>query len=292
MKALDYFNDNLCLWRCIAVFRGARVDRSTQAARELLKSFYKLDYSPNYFPKTSINELDKIERHFNQGKPLSDWFGIRVFEPKREGTGEVIWHLTRNPSGVLKDVLTIGIYEGHTFFIKDITKLTKTYVYIHCRARFTQPCNFERHSKTCAQGKTTIECPNERVEALQTAYEKALYPQNTASKESIRLLEQESKNRKNSHSSPVDGCDSKTRTVYQYHGFYWYSCPRCYNDRDRIIVHSGQTREQRYQETLGRTRALRMAGYSVVERWACQVRQVEATNCKRQTRSYPHAIIL
>lgn len=84
MKALDYFNDNVCLWRCIAVFRGARVDRSTQAARELLKRFYKLDYTPNDFPKTSIDELDKIERHFNQGKPLSDWFDIRVFKPKRE----------------------------------------------------------------------------------------------------------------------------------------------------------------------------------------------------------------
>ena len=39
MLALDTFKDNLCLWRCIAVHRGSRPDRSTTAARELAKSF-------------------------------------------------------------------------------------------------------------------------------------------------------------------------------------------------------------------------------------------------------------
>ena len=34
--------DNLCLWRCIAVHRGMRADRSTQAARELVKRYFKL----------------------------------------------------------------------------------------------------------------------------------------------------------------------------------------------------------------------------------------------------------
>jgi len=40
MLALDTYEDNLCLWRCIAVHRGARPDRSTTAARELAKSFF------------------------------------------------------------------------------------------------------------------------------------------------------------------------------------------------------------------------------------------------------------
>jgi len=37
--SLDTFNDNLCLWRCIAVHKGARVDRCTKKAREMAKSF-------------------------------------------------------------------------------------------------------------------------------------------------------------------------------------------------------------------------------------------------------------
>ena len=67
MVALDTYQDNLCLWRCIAVHRGARPDRSTTAARELAKGFFKLRAAPNDSPKTSLDELERVERHLNQG---------------------------------------------------------------------------------------------------------------------------------------------------------------------------------------------------------------------------------
>ena len=46
MIALDTYQDNLCLWRCIAVHRGSRPDRSTTAARELAKRFFNLIATP------------------------------------------------------------------------------------------------------------------------------------------------------------------------------------------------------------------------------------------------------
>ena len=67
MVALDDFQDNLCLWRCIAVHRGARVDRSTNEARSLAKSFFKLKTMPTELPRTSLDALEKVERHLNQG---------------------------------------------------------------------------------------------------------------------------------------------------------------------------------------------------------------------------------
>ena len=51
MVALDTYQDNLCQWRCIAVHRGARFDRSTTAARGLAKSFFKLKTVPTNCPK-------------------------------------------------------------------------------------------------------------------------------------------------------------------------------------------------------------------------------------------------
>ena len=66
MVALDTYQDNLCFWRCIAVHRGVRPDRSTTAARELAKSFFKLIVTPNDCRKTSLDELDQVERHLNQ----------------------------------------------------------------------------------------------------------------------------------------------------------------------------------------------------------------------------------
>ena len=36
MVSLVTFEDNLCLWHCIAVYQQARADRSTHSARELI----------------------------------------------------------------------------------------------------------------------------------------------------------------------------------------------------------------------------------------------------------------
>ena len=133
MVALDTYKDNLCLWHCIADHSGTRPDRSTQtAARELAKSSFKLDTAPNDLPKTSLDELDKVERYLNHRKVLAHWLGIRVFEPEREDGGEMIWHLRRNPSSFLQNILTFGIYEGQAFFIKNIEKRGKKYLCIHC----------------------------------------------------------------------------------------------------------------------------------------------------------------
>ncbi|KAL9959950.1 hypothetical protein ACROYT_G033329 [Oculina patagonica] len=306
MVALDTYQDNLCLWRCIAVHRGARIDRSTAAARGLAKSFFKLETVPTDCPKTSLDELDKVERHLNQGAAFSDWLGIRVYEPVRVKDEEVVWHLKRNPPAVLKNILTIGTFEGHAFVIKDIKRLAKTYACAHCNARFTQACSLKRHYQTCSQGKTIIDCPGKKVEEPQTSFEKAFYPNHQASKESLRWLDQEAKRRKiHIHHAmcghggerwveraPVDGYDPISKTVFQYHGCHWHGCRKCYpQDRNKIIDRNDQTREDRFKATMKRTRLLRRAGYRVIEAWACEVRKIVVDTPRAQTKSYPHAIL-
>ena len=116
MVSLDNFGDNLCLWRCIAVYRGSRPDRCTQLARRLARGFFKSDN----VPRTCLGELDKVEQYLNKEKLLREWMGIRVYEPERQENGEIHWRLIRNPSDKLKNIMTIGIYEDHAFLIKDI----------------------------------------------------------------------------------------------------------------------------------------------------------------------------
>ena len=57
MVSLDNFADNMCVWRCIAVYQGARPDRCTQLAGQLARGFFKLDI----VPRTCLDELDKVE---------------------------------------------------------------------------------------------------------------------------------------------------------------------------------------------------------------------------------------
>ena len=306
MVALDTYRDNLCLWRCIAVHRGARPDRSTKVAQGLAKSFFKLRDTPTDCPKTSLDELEKVEMHLNKGTSFSGWLGIRVYVPERVDDKEVVWHLTRNPASQFKNVMTIGIFEEHSFLIKDIAKLANLYACVHCNARFTQATHLQRHAERCVQGKTVIDCPGEKVEAPQTAYEKAFYPKHNASNESIQWLEYVAKHwnmtihhAMSGHGGerwigkrPVDGYNHEKKLVLQYHGCYWHGCPKCYHDRDKIIERGDRTREDLFQATKRRTAYLRKAGYRVIECWACEVgdKYVEQLP-EAQTKSYPHAIL-
>ena len=321
MVALDTYGDNLCLWRCIAAHKGARPDRSTKAAQDQAKSFYKLKNAPKNCAKTSLDELEKVETHLNKGKAFAEWEGIRVYIPELANADEIemgietnptiVWHLMRNPAPQIKNIMTIGLYGEHAFLIKDITKLAKTYECNHCHARFTKACNLQRHAERCAQGKTVIHCPGEKVEAPQTAHQKAFYPKHSASKESIQWLNYVAKrwNLKIAHAMsghggerwiekrPVDGYNHEKKLVLQYHGCHWHGCPKCYPDRNQIIEHGGKTVEELYQATVKRTAHLRKVGYKVVECWSCQwlvpggVDKHGKDPPKAKTKSYPHAIL-
>ena len=157
----------MCLWRCIAVYKGARPDRCTQLARQLARGFFEKDT----IPRTSLNELEKVEKYLNKGKQFPEWLGIRAYAPVRKENGEAHWHLCKNTSDKLKNIMTIGIYEGHAFLIKDITKLAKTYVCNDCGGQFTKACNLQRHNKTCRKGETEIICSEEKLKPPQSKYE-------------------------------------------------------------------------------------------------------------------------
>ena len=295
MVSLDNFRDNMCVWRCIAVFQGARPDRCTQLARQLARGFFKSDI----VPRTCLDELDKVEGYLNKGKQLREWLGIRVYEPQRQENGEIYWHLRKNPSDKLKNIMTIGIHQGHAFLIKDITKLAKTYVCNDCRGRFTQATHLQRHTKTCSQGRTTIDCPNEKVKAPLTVYERTFYGKGQVSQPAISWLEKTSQ-RLGIHihhamcghggerwilGAPVDGYDPKSGTIFQYHGCWWHGCRRCFHDRDRRIAH-GKRREELYMATLERTRALINAGHSVIEKWECDDIKTKKKPKSRQKRTH------
>jgi len=72
LVTLDGYEDNLCLWRCIAVHRGAQPERSTEKARIHAQRFLNLTSIPRDVEKTSLDELEEVERSQNKGKPVAE----------------------------------------------------------------------------------------------------------------------------------------------------------------------------------------------------------------------------
>lgn len=118
------------------------------------------------------------------------WLGSRdSYTPKRGAGRAVILHLMQNPSDKLKNVLPIGVYDGHVFLIMDTGRLVRRYACAHCRARFTEAELLQRHANRHAQGKTVIDCPTELViKALQIAYEKMFKTENKASPAALIIV--------------------------------------------------------------------------------------------------------
>jgi len=63
LYALDTFDDNLCLLRCLAVHLGARTDRCTEKAKQLAEEFYGFLPAPS--PKFEGTSSIKLRRSSN-----------------------------------------------------------------------------------------------------------------------------------------------------------------------------------------------------------------------------------
>ena len=152
---LDIFNDKLCLFRCIAVHRGAYVRDNIRKTNELAQTFFAK--RPGLRNRLTARHIPLLEEHFKQG--------IEVYTVQPNGD----FHLTHLPASydhVGQPVLTMGLYDGHAFLIRDIKKVTRNFTCGDCQARFTKPCHLTRHATShYIRGQTKIICPNKRIQA-------------------------------------------------------------------------------------------------------------------------------
>lgn len=114
MVCLDTYEDDLCIWRCIAVYKGARPDRSTRSAKQMANGFFE----SKKLSKTSLDDLNLVENYVNKNELLSGNFGIKVYQPEQKESGDIVWSLVKNSPENTTNEMTIGIYEGHAFLIK------------------------------------------------------------------------------------------------------------------------------------------------------------------------------
>ena len=311
--SLDTYEDNLCLFRCIAVHWGAHVRDNMRKTQELEKSFFS--QRPDLRNRLTDKHLSLLEKHFKQG--------IAAYEVQPNGDF-VLTHIPANYEQVGIPLLNMGLYYGHAFLITNLKQVAGTYTCGDCQARFTRADNLVRHAaNNCSRGQTKINCLNNRIKAPSSAYERAFYPEQTCSFVAIKWLEWEAKKRgihihharcghggeRQILGARVDGYHEETKTVFQFHGCLWHGCEKCYpEDRQGLVMQKTRqgkvitrlgiekkpmSRKTAYELTLKRTQDLRQEGYRVVEKWEHEKPTPWAnTHCpKVETKTYPHAIV-
>ena len=311
--SLDMYDDNRCLFRCIAVHRGAHVRDNMRKTKELEKSFFA--QRPGLRNRLTDKHLSLLEKHFKQG--------IAAYEVQPNGDF-VLTHIPANYDQVGIPLLNMGLYDGHAFLITDLKQVAGTYTCGDCQARFTQSYHLVRHAaNNCSRGQTKITCPNNRIKAPSSVYERAFYPEQTCSFIAIKWLEWEAKKRgihihharcghggeRQILGARVDGYHPESKTVFQFHGCLWHGCEKCYpEERQKPVQQKTRqgkviprlddqkqpmSRKTAYERTLMRTQFLRKEGYRVVEKWEHEKPTPWANmHCpKVETETYPHAIV-
>lgn len=158
MMALDTFNDNLCLWRCISVHQGSFPHRSKEAARQLAIRFLKLvSLVPENLPKTSL-ELENVEKHLNRKRPFLNLIGSG-FEYSSQSALKC--HGTSHPPAKLTKTL-----KSWQNFMNANTATT----------RFTQAGSLQHHSIFCSKRETFIGCRLKKSKS-RGQIRKSLFPQ-------------------------------------------------------------------------------------------------------------------
>ena len=212
--AIDKIDDNLCLWRCLAIhqriMKGKKrpEEDTNRDALKLARDFYR---KPNLkredVKPTRLVDFENIAKQFK--------VNIRLFELAKESEtveesetaeesktakeSETVWKLVFGKNQFRKNLpcVDIGLFvnedhdsgaganqadnqnprRGHCFFIKDIELLTKLWECAGCHQRFNKHVNYNRHvtGGTCGGGKTKLICPGEKFERIMNSSEIVFY---------------------------------------------------------------------------------------------------------------------
>ena len=296
--------DNLCVWRCLAIYtRGSakrETERTTREALTLAREYYG---------------NDKLKRQDVWATRLVDFLGIakkfsiniRVYE-LRKNSEKAPWRLVfgQNQYKEKLDTINLGMFGGHCFYIKNMAVLCQNWECLACKQIFNQSQNLDRHltDGSCNGGKTKVICNGKKFKRILNSSEKVFYGgKPNFSYSACQWIEHMSEEtgkhihhafcgyggeRVIRHSQgheicKVDGYEPSIKTIYQYHGCKWHGCT-CLKSRTN-------TDEDRYVETKGTEEWIKKRGYNEVSVWECEKPSKKKQYFKVQFSPYPHYIV-
>ena len=302
--AVDSFDDNLCVSRCLAIYTRRDVERRsefvTREALTLAREYYGNDKLKQQDVRTTrLVDFEGIAKKFS--------INIRVYEPKKNSE-KAPWRQVygQNQYKAKLDTINLGMFGGHCFYIKNMAVLCQNCECLACKQIFNQSQNLDRHltDGSCNGGKTKLICNGKKFKCILNSSEKVFYGgKPNSSYSACQWIEHMSEETgKHIHHTlcghggervirdsqgheicKVDGYEPSTKTVYQYHGCKWHG-RTCLKSRTN-------TDENRYVETKGTEEWIKKRDYNVISVWECEKTTKKKQSFKVQFRPYAHYIV-
>ena len=113
-----YTENNLCFFRCLAVFRGSDRHLCNRAAKELLHKYCRY-FEINKFAGINLIDFEDLENFYQ--------LNIVAYEVK-ENKAKLIQHSRE----LYPQTMKLNVYENHLSLITDFEKYCHVYQCVHC----------------------------------------------------------------------------------------------------------------------------------------------------------------
>ena len=144
------FNDNLCLFRCLALNQGAADDDLKAPAKKLFREYLKATdqegCTKEDFPGVPMHELGQVE----------DLFKVNIQCYSIDSEGQVT--LIRRSVKKNNNKMYLNVHKYHFSYIQDFKLYGKTYKCRSCTSLFKSAWECQRHEHNC-KGCTTYTYP-------------------------------------------------------------------------------------------------------------------------------------
>ena len=127
--------DNLCFFRCLAVFRGADRRYCNRAAKQLFFE-YCTHFDVSKFSGVSL--FDFVE--------LENFYKINIVAYELENNKAKIIQRSRE---LYNETMKVNVFKNHLSLIVDFEKYCHVYQCMHCDKLWYRNCHYYRHTKTC-----------------------------------------------------------------------------------------------------------------------------------------------
>ena len=156
------YNDNLCLFRAIAIHLFGSVDVELQAIKIFQNFVTASGCDPENFRGVSFDQIPIIEEQIKQNIFIYD-FDIE--------DGEIIGELVRRSVERYDENIKLLRYNNHICYVNDINKFFKKFRCPSCDVFFNHSGHFKRRVKTCKERVMNI-YPQGAYSLQETLFEK------------------------------------------------------------------------------------------------------------------------
>lgn len=131
------YDDNLCFFRCLALFQGAKVTALENKTKKLFEQYItETRLTAAEFEGLSLHDLEDASRIFE--------IGIFVYSQNENDTTELVFRTLKEDN-----VLCLNLYKKHFSFIKDLKKFSRSFRCDQCNKLFPSAYRQRRHTATC-----------------------------------------------------------------------------------------------------------------------------------------------